>query len=206
MTWQVVLVVWAREFLLALLQEEFKASLGEMATRMQALQFEDNVYTPTYVKGFGVNKQGFCGLCKGGAWFAWGHGYPYHMLHKHGVMSVTGLYSLPPLKTKLGAASKRGRCVLGWCSACKQWMEYARIFDPIRESSRKPLQMPESQLMLLDHKTRLFLVRESKAVTNPGRWYEHAKKCHHHRVFIKKTGCHENQENPSCKRKENKGL
>ncbi|GAA6041418.1 hypothetical protein JCM8097_005241 [Rhodosporidiobolus ruineniae] len=115
----------------------------------QKLRFEEDQYTPKWVRFEKTNKEGWCALCPGGGkWLQLKNSaFWYHRQFIHGVSSSSGHYFLPPLE--LRQEGDNGR-VLGLCHSCAEWHPYQSSSKGGSSSSAKP----------------------------PSQWFHHAHKCH----------------------------
>ena len=63
----------------------------EMIPHKQNLRFENDLYTPRWVRGHGNKREGWCGICKPGRWLVLKNSaYWYDKSFSHGVSAVTG--------------------------------------------------------------------------------------------------------------------
>ncbi|KAI7905500.1 uncharacterized protein BX663DRAFT_499958 [Cokeromyces recurvatus] len=95
--------------------------------RRQKLRFEDDQYTPKWVRYTGQMKEGYCDTCKPGKWLQLKNSaFWYHKQFYHGISSVSGKPFENPLEQRAGEHD----VVEGLCHQCKQ-------FVPICNSKRK---------------------------------------------------------------------
>ncbi|GAA5902224.1 DUF4451 domain-containing protein [Sporobolomyces salmoneus] len=116
--------------------------------RTQDLRFEEDQYTPLWVRQEGKDKEGRCALCPGnGKWLQLKNSaFWYHRQFQHGISSSSGHYFLPPLETRLDAETSKCQ---GLCHMCGEW---------------KPYQ---------NHKGS-----SNSAGKGPTPWFRHAHECH----------------------------
>lgn len=63
----------------------------EMIPHKQNLRFENDLYTPRWVRGHGNKREGWCGICKPGRWLVLKNSaFWYDKSFSHGVSAVTG--------------------------------------------------------------------------------------------------------------------
>ncbi|GAA5884040.1 hypothetical protein JCM6882_002112 [Rhodosporidiobolus microsporus] len=119
----------------------------------QKLRFEEDQYTPAWVRFEKTKKEGWCALCPGdGKWLQLKNSaYWYHRQFIHGVSSSSGHYFLPPLE--LRKEGENGR-VIGLCHGCAEWHPYQSSGKNNNSSGRVGNDRPPSQ------------------------WFHHAHKCH----------------------------
>ncbi|GAA5989896.1 hypothetical protein JCM5350_006604 [Sporobolomyces pararoseus] len=116
--------------------------------RTQDLRFEEDQYTPLWVRQEGKDKEGWCALCPGnGKWLQLKNSaFWYHRQFQHGISSSSGHYFLPPLETRPAAEGSKSE---GLCHMCGEW---------------KPYQ---------NHKGS-----SNSAGKGPTPWFRHAHECH----------------------------
>jgi hypothetical protein len=95
--------------------------------RRQKLRFDEDEYTPKWVRYTGQSKEGYCDTCKPGKWLQLKNSaYWYHKQFYHGISSVSGKPFQRPLEQRAGEHD----VIEGLCHQCKQ-------FVPICNSKRK---------------------------------------------------------------------
>ncbi|KAI9483558.1 MAG: hypothetical protein EXX96DRAFT_558644 [Benjaminiella poitrasii] len=95
--------------------------------RRQKLRFDEDQYTPKWVRYTGQMKEGYCDTCKSGKWLQLKNSaFWYHKQFFHGISSVSGKPFENPLEQRAGEHD----VIEGLCHQCKQ-------FVPICNSKRK---------------------------------------------------------------------
>lgn len=95
--------------------------------RRQKLRFDEDDYTPKWVRYTGQSKEGYCDTCKPGKWLQLKNSaYWYHKQFYHGISSVSGKIFQRPLEQRAGEHD----VIEGLCHQCQQ-------FVPICNSKRK---------------------------------------------------------------------
>lgn len=90
--------------------------------RQQSSRWIGDLYTPTYVRGDGSNRAGWCGHCA--SWLTLkDSAYWYHMHFAHGISCATGAYLPNPARQRptLGAARGVGDTE-ALCGGCSRWV------------------------------------------------------------------------------------
>jgi hypothetical protein len=90
--------------------------------RQQPARFTGDLYTPTYVRGDGATRAGWCTLCS--TWHTLKESaYWYHMHFAHGISCATGKSMPVPLRSRSTAGAARG---VGdseaLCGCCGRWV------------------------------------------------------------------------------------
>ncbi|KAJ1646776.1 hypothetical protein LPJ64_001767 [Coemansia asiatica] len=103
-------------------------------------RFEDDIYTPRWIRGIGKNKEGLCSVCFDNGMLNWRRmkcsAYWYHLNYFHGVSSLTGRPFPGPEATRTIQISGSRWRQQGLCHICKRWVEM--------DSSRKmQINVPE---------------------------------------------------------------
>ncbi|GAA6059685.1 hypothetical protein JCM10212_000072 [Sporobolomyces blumeae] len=95
----------------------------KMMPRTQDLRFEEDQYTPLWVRQDGKDKEGWCALCPGnGKWLQLKNSaFWYHRQFQHGISSSSGHYFLPPLETRPAADGAKTE---GLCHMCGEYKPY----------------------------------------------------------------------------------
>ncbi|KAI8979331.1 hypothetical protein BDF20DRAFT_819511 [Mycotypha africana] len=87
--------------------------------RRQKIRYENDYYTPKWVRYTGHLKEGYCDLCQPGKWLQLKNSaYWYHKQFYHGISSVSGQPFLKPLKHRLG----KGDVIEGLCHQCHRYV------------------------------------------------------------------------------------
>ncbi|KAI8069019.1 uncharacterized protein B0P05DRAFT_551253 [Gilbertella persicaria] len=95
--------------------------------RRQKLRFDQDEYTPKWVRYTGQSKEGYCDTCQPGKWLQLKNSaFWYHKQFFHGISSVSGKPFEQPLQKHAG----ENDVIEGLCHQCKQ-------FVPICNSKRK---------------------------------------------------------------------
>lgn len=90
--------------------------------RQQPNRWAGDLYTPTYVRGDGSTRAGWCGYCA--SWLTLkDSAYWYHMHFAHGISCATGSYLPSPIRFRptLGAARGAGDAE-ALCGGCSRWV------------------------------------------------------------------------------------
>lgn len=90
--------------------------------RQQPPRWIGDLYTPTYVRGDGSNRAGWCGHCA--SWLTLkDSAYWYHMHFAHGISCATGAYLPNPVRLRptVGAARGVGDAE-ALCRGCSRWV------------------------------------------------------------------------------------
>ncbi|KAJ2497879.1 hypothetical protein GGH96_004757 [Coemansia sp. RSA 1972] len=95
--------------------------------RRQKVRFGEDLYTPTWVRGQGQQKEGFCDTCTPGKWLQLKNSaFWYHKQFLHGISSVSGRPFIRPVQVRHFDAD----IIEGLCHQCQQWV-------PIANSKRR---------------------------------------------------------------------
>ncbi|GAA6013061.1 hypothetical protein JCM10207_006156 [Rhodosporidiobolus poonsookiae] len=134
-------------------QEDFDTPPPGGEPYEQKLRFEEDQYTPKWVRFEKTTKEGWCALCPGdGKWLQLKNSaFWYHRQFIHGVSSSSGHYFLPPLE--LRQEGENGK-ILGLCHTCGEYQPYLASNKAAASSTAKP---PDR---------------------TPSQWFHHAHKCH----------------------------
>jgi hypothetical protein len=94
---------------------------ADMAPSEQELRFDGDLYTPTFVRGHGNKREGYCGLCKPGRWLVLKNSaYWYDKSFTHGISAATGLPFDAPKETR--RMSGNPDVWEGLCGSCGDWI------------------------------------------------------------------------------------
>ncbi|KAA1113300.1 hypothetical protein PGT21_027529 [Puccinia graminis f. sp. tritici] len=170
---------------------------GEMMVPWkQDLRCDEDLYTPMWCRGQNDKKEGFCDMCRGGAWFRLKNSaYWYHKQYFHGVSSTTGHYFYPPQEIKRGFSTANRQQILGKCHECEEWVGFSSIIGNgivhKKNHHHHHQQQQQQQLgtelvdedpgsashWIIDHD-------DPASASNkvPTLWYKHAHKCHRHQT------------------------
>ncbi|KAJ2380043.1 hypothetical protein GGI23_007866 [Coemansia sp. RSA 2559] len=104
-------------------EEEGRGGSGPKARpRRQKIRFNDDMYTPMWVRGNGQQKEGFCDTCAAGKWLQLKNSaFWYHKQFFHGISSVSGRPFVRPLQVRHYDAD----IIEGLCHQCHQWVHIA---------------------------------------------------------------------------------
>lgn len=98
------------------------AVAGPLHPRKQSTRFEQDLYTPSWVRGHGNSRSGWCGYCT--SWHTLkDSAYWYHMHFAHGVSCATGARLPGPCRFRATMGAARG--VGDWealCGECGRWV------------------------------------------------------------------------------------
>ncbi|KAJ2850051.1 hypothetical protein IWW36_002195 [Coemansia brasiliensis] len=90
--------------------------------RRQKVRFGEDLYTPTWVRGSGQQKEGFCDTCSPGKWLQLKNSaFWYHKQFFHGISSVSGRPFIRPVQVRHYDAD----IIEGLCHQCQQWVPIA---------------------------------------------------------------------------------
>ncbi|RPB25170.1 hypothetical protein L211DRAFT_822583 [Terfezia boudieri ATCC MYA-4762] len=97
-------------------QRDFENEDVDLRARREEPMFGGDLFTPGYVRGYGKDKEGFCGRCEPGVWFNIQDGsYRENLMFKHGIHS-SGI----PLPRPSNLRKHEGEWQ-GFCEACHGW-------------------------------------------------------------------------------------
>jgi len=90
--------------------------------RQQPARFEGDLYTPTFVRGDGPTRAGWCAYCS--SWLTLkDSAYWYHMHFAHGISCATGKHLPGPVRCRATAGAARGVGDAEWlCGGCGRWV------------------------------------------------------------------------------------
>ncbi|KAI1949826.1 hypothetical protein LOZ57_002304 [Ophidiomyces ophidiicola] len=92
-----------------------------MVPHEQDLRFENDLYTPKWVRGHGNKREGWCGICKPGRWLVLKNSaFWYDKSFTHGVSAVTGQAFAAPKDIRRTEGS--ANIWEGLCGNCDQWV------------------------------------------------------------------------------------
>ncbi|KAK2855763.1 hypothetical protein FQN49_004864 [Arthroderma sp. PD_2] len=101
--------------------EDMFPSDPSMVPREQELRFDGDMYTPTWVRGHGNKREGWCGICKPGRWLILKNSaYWYDKSFTHGISATTGQAFSPPKETR--RTEGNANIWEGLCENCDQWV------------------------------------------------------------------------------------
>ena len=100
--------------------EEFDTEDPDILPTRQEPIFGADLYTPGWARGFGAQKEGYCGRCAPGKWLNLPDGsYEFHMTYLHG-SPASGVPL--PRPSSIRKASKASNQWEGFCEDCDQWI------------------------------------------------------------------------------------
>lgn len=101
--------------------EDMFPSDPTMIPREQEPRFEGDLYTPTWIRGEGNKREGWCGICKPGRWLVLKNsGYWYDKSFTHGISATTGQAFSPPKRTRRSQGN--ANIWEGLCENCDSWV------------------------------------------------------------------------------------
>lgn len=141
--------------------DDFMPEKGEKIARSQPekRRCHEDIYTPLWVRGDGISREGWCSLCNPGRWLNLKTSqYLYHLQNTHGVIQTTGRFCPPPLQLRVHNDSVG--TTEGWCGDCQQWISICTIrkrrsFSSWFEHSRKCRSSRKRPLMEPYHRRAL---------------------------------------------------
>ncbi|UKZ77378.1 hypothetical protein TrVFT333_005098 [Trichoderma virens FT-333] len=101
--------------------EDMNPSDPEMVPYEQELRFENDLYTPRWVRGHGNKREGWCGICKPGRWLVLKNSaFWYDKSFSHGISAATGT----PFQEPLDSRRMNGNPDIweGLCGSCSDWI------------------------------------------------------------------------------------
>lgn len=127
-------------------------------------RFENDLYSPVWVRGQGIDREGCCPQCRPQLWLKIKQSaYWYHMNFFHGISAATGRPYQAPLQYRCTPVSSRDSkqrsvyCVEALCGSCSDWIMLVSDFASM---------LPVTAMV----------VEEEIGLAS---WYRHAQKCHH---------------------------
>jgi len=97
-------------------QRDFENEDVDLRARREEPMFGGDLFTPGYVRGYGKDKEGFCGRCEPGVWLnIEDSSYKENLMYKHGIHS-SGI----PLPRPSNLRKHEGKWE-GFCEACQGW-------------------------------------------------------------------------------------
>ena len=101
--------------------EDMNPSDPELVPHEQELRFDNDLYTPRWVRGHGNKREGWCGICKPGRWLVLKNSaFWYDKSFTHGVSAATGQAFEGPKETR----RMEGNADVweGLCGSCGEWI------------------------------------------------------------------------------------
>ncbi len=106
--------------------EDFEEADIDWLPRREDSMFGGDLFTPGWIRGYGPDKEGFCGRCDPGVWQSISDlSYHFHITYKHGISS-SGI-PLPRPSSMRRRTSRPGEWE-GYCDACQQWQLLKKIW------------------------------------------------------------------------------
>ena len=125
--------------------------LHQQKLELRERRSDDDNYSPVWIRGRGVEREGLCPLCEPPHWFKIKQSaYWYHMNFYHGISAATG----KPYKRPISYRSTSSNKVEGHCGNCLQWVLLASDFKGTNQS-------------------------DLEEGVSFAAWYKHAQKCHY---------------------------
>ncbi|EGE80129.1 hypothetical protein BDDG_03070 [Blastomyces dermatitidis ATCC 18188] len=101
--------------------EDMMPSDPSMKPYEQDLRFENDLYTPKWVRGHGNKREGWCGICKPGRWLVLKNSaFWYDKSFTHGISAPTGQAFAPPRDTR--RTDGNTNVWEGLCGNCDEWI------------------------------------------------------------------------------------
>ena len=102
-------------------REDMEVEDAAMIPCKQELRFEDDLYTPKWVRGHGSKREGWCGICKPGRWLLLKNSaFWYDKSFSHGVCAATGrAFDLPQQTRRMEGTPDIWE---GLCGRCGNWI------------------------------------------------------------------------------------
>ena len=98
--------------------------------RHQSLRFPEDLYTPSYIRNHGIEREGWCGICRPGRWLVLKNSaFWYDKSFKHGVSAASGTRFKEPAEVRKttgkvdgGNGAEQGDSWEGLCGTCEVWV------------------------------------------------------------------------------------
>ncbi|KAL9114845.1 MAG: hypothetical protein Q9227_001088 [Pyrenula ochraceoflavens] len=101
--------------------EDMNPEDPEMCPHEQELRFENDLYTPRWVRGHGNKREGWCGICKPGRWLVLKNSaFWYDKSFTHGISAATGQAFEGPKDTR--RMDGNAEVWEGLCGSCGEWI------------------------------------------------------------------------------------
>jgi hypothetical protein len=101
--------------------EDMNPEDSDMIPHEQDLRFEGDLYTPTWVRGHGNKREGWCGICKPGRWLVLKNSaFWYDKSFTHGISAATGMPFEEPQETR--RMDGNPDVWEGLCGSCNDWI------------------------------------------------------------------------------------
>lgn len=101
--------------------EDMNPEDPDMCPHEQELRFENDLYTPKWVRGHGNKREGWCGICKPGRWLVLKNSaFWYDKSFTHGISAATGQAFEAPKDTR--RMDGNAEVWEGLCGSCGEWI------------------------------------------------------------------------------------
>ncbi|EEH04967.1 conserved hypothetical protein [Histoplasma capsulatum G186AR] len=101
--------------------EDMMPSDPSMTPHEQELRFENDLYTPKWVRGHGNKREGWCGICKPGRWLVLKNSaFWYDKSFSHGISAPTGKAFATPKEMR--RTDGNTNIWEGLCGNCDEWI------------------------------------------------------------------------------------
>ncbi|KAK2765559.1 hypothetical protein FQN54_008413 [Arachnomyces sp. PD_36] len=101
--------------------EDMNPEDPELKPHEQDLRFDNDLYTPKWVRGHGNKREGWCGICKPGRWLVLKNSaFWYDKSFTHGISAATGQAFEGPEKVRKMEGSTE--VWEGLCGSCGEWV------------------------------------------------------------------------------------
>ncbi|OJD14970.1 hypothetical protein AJ78_04725 [Emergomyces pasteurianus Ep9510] len=101
--------------------EDMMPSDPNLIPHEQDLRFENDLYTPKWVRGHGNKREGWCGICKPGRWLVLKNSaFWYDKSFTHGISAPTGQSFSPPKEMR--RTEENTNVWEGLCGNCGDWV------------------------------------------------------------------------------------
>ncbi|KKZ61792.1 hypothetical protein EMCG_00519 [[Emmonsia] crescens] len=101
--------------------EDMMPSDPNLIPHEQDLRFENDLYTPKWVRGHGNKREGWCGICKPGRWLVLKNSaFWYDKSFTHGISAPTGQAFAPPKEMRRSEGNTN--VWEGLCGNCDEWV------------------------------------------------------------------------------------
>lgn len=101
--------------------EDMDSEDPSMIPREQEVRFQNDLYTPRWVRGQGNKREGWCGICKPGRWLVLKNSaFWYDKCFSHGISSATGQAFMAPQEMR--RAEGNAHAWEGLCRICGKWV------------------------------------------------------------------------------------
>ena len=102
-------------------KEDMNPEDPTMIPREQEVRFQNDLYTPRWVRGQGNKREGWCGLCKPGRWLVLKNSaFWYDKCFSHGISSATGQAFMAPKEMR--RVDGNTNAWEGLCGICGKWV------------------------------------------------------------------------------------